>query len=56
MILAAMIVLYGTFVLVVSCVMANRSRSMEMGKLSTYIVFIAWGSVIFGLCISRIAY
>ncbi len=50
-----LVMLFGILVPVLSYSVAERSRRVERGELSTYIVFIAWGSLILGLSLARLA-
>jgi hypothetical protein len=50
------IALFSIVVVVVSFLIVKRYEALEKAELSTYIVLIAWGSLLFGLSIARFSY
>jgi hypothetical protein len=48
------ILLFSIFVVVVSLLILKRFESLEKAELSTYIVLIAWGSLLYGLFVAKI--
>jgi len=54
--LAVIFVLFGLGTLAVSFLIAGKSSSLDSGEISTYIVFVSWGSLLLGLCLSKFAF
>ncbi len=48
------IVLFGILAAAVSMLIFKKYETLEKAELSTYIVMIAWGGLLFGLCIARL--
>lgn len=50
----ASVLVFGLLVFMISLMIAKRSDVCEKGEIATYIALIAWGSLVFGLYISKI--
>ena len=50
------VLLFSILALGVSFLIFKKYEALEKAELSTYIVFIAWGSLLFGLFIGKISY
>jgi hypothetical protein len=51
----ASVLFFGILVFMISLLISKRSAVCEKGEIVTYIALIAWGSMVFGLFISRFA-
>jgi hypothetical protein len=51
--LFAGILIYSIIVIVISAVIAKRRDKMDGAEIATYIVIIAWGSLLWGVFLSR---
>lgn len=51
----ASVLLFGMLVFGISLLISKRSAVCEKGEIATYIALIAWGSMVFGLFISKLA-
>jgi len=49
----ASVLVFGLVVFLISLAIARKSDVCENGEIATYIAVIAWGSMVFGLYISR---
>ena len=49
----ASVLVFGLVVFIISLLIARRSSICEKGEIATYIALIAWGSLVFGLYISK---
>lgn len=47
------VVIFSLFAVLVSCLIFKRYEKIERAELSTYVVLIAWGSLLWGLFLSR---
>jgi len=47
------ILVFGLVIFVMSFFISKRSNVCEKGEIATYIALIAWGSMVFGLYVSR---
>lgn len=51
----ASVLIFGMLVFIVSLLISKRSAVCEKGEIATYVAVIAWGSMVFGLFISKFA-
>ena len=51
----ASVLIFGMLVFVISLLISKRSDVCEKSEIATYIAVIAWGSMVFGLFISKFA-
>ncbi|MGO9611448.1 MAG: hypothetical protein ACLPX5_00215 [Dissulfurispiraceae bacterium] len=51
--MVAGILVFGLVVFMTSLLIARRSAICDKGEIATYIAVIAWGSMVFGLYISK---
>ncbi len=49
------VLFYGLIVFILSYSISKRSAACEKGEVATYIALVAWGSLIFGLFVSKMA-
>jgi hypothetical protein len=49
------ILLFSVLVVGASFIIFKKYEALEKAELSTYIVFIAWGSLLFGLLLAKIS-
>jgi len=47
------VLVFGLVIFVMSFFILKRSNVCEKGEIATYIALIAWGSMVFGLYVSR---
>jgi hypothetical protein len=47
------VLVFGLVIFVMSFFISKRSNVCEKGEIATYIALIAWGSMVFGLYVSR---
>jgi len=48
-------VLFGIIVVIIAALVLKRHGKMENSELATYVVLIAWGSLFWGLALSKCA-
>jgi hypothetical protein len=51
----ASVLLFGLAIFVISLLISKRACICEKGEIATYVALIAWGSMVFGLFISKLA-
>ena len=49
------ILAFSVVVILISAVISKRHDKMERSEIATYIVLIAWGSLLFGLFLEKLA-
>jgi hypothetical protein len=53
--LTAGVILFGVIIIFTSAVITKRRDKMEASEIATYIVLVAWGSLLWGFFLSRYA-